>query len=107
MASPARHDACRGLAQPYLTRHGMPHPWQFHGWAAANSLWHVRRGMFIGHNEIWQRRFYDFLVFTEKKRVEKLLHMHRNPAQRGLVLKPEEWLWSSFRHYAYANPVRF
>jgi hypothetical protein len=24
--------------------------------------------------------------------------------QRGLVLKPEEWLWSSFRHYAYGEP---
>jgi hypothetical protein len=21
----------------------MPHPWQFHGWAAANSPWHVHR----------------------------------------------------------------
>ena len=24
--------------------------------------------------------------------------------QRGLVLKPEDWLWSSFRHYAYGEP---
>jgi putative transposase len=55
-----------------------------------------------GH--IWQRRFYDFVVFTEKKRVEKLRYMHRNPVQRRLVLRPEEWLWSSFRHYAYGEP---
>jgi putative transposase len=33
--------------------------------------------------------------------VEKLRYMHRNPVQRRLVSKPEEWLWSSFRHYAY------
>ncbi len=26
-----------------LTRHGIPHPWQFHGWAAANSPWQVHR----------------------------------------------------------------
>ena len=26
--------------------------------------------------------------------------MHRNPVVRGLVAKPEEWAWSSFRHYA-------
>lgn len=51
-----------------------------------------------GH--IWQRRFYDFVVFSEKKRVEKLGYMHRNPVQRGLVLEPEQWAWSSFRHYA-------
>ena len=44
-----------------------------------------------------------FRCFTEKKRVEKLRYMHRNPVQRGLVLKPEEWLWSSCRHYAYGE----
>ncbi len=32
--------------------------------------------------------------------MEKLRYMHRNPAVRGLVAKPEEWAWSSFRHYA-------
>jgi len=26
--------------------------------------------------------------------------MHRNPVKRGLVEKPEDWAWSSFRHYA-------
>jgi putative transposase len=48
----------------------------------------------------WQARYYDFNVFTEKKRVEKLRYMHRNPVVRGLVEKPEDWQWSSFRHYA-------
>jgi len=56
----------------------------------------------VGH--VWQRRFYDFVVFSEKKRVEKLRYMHRNPVERGLVRLPEEWLWSSFRHYAYGEP---
>jgi putative transposase len=48
----------------------------------------------------WQARYYDFNVWTEKKRVEKLRYMHRNPVVRGLVEKPEDWAWSSFRHYA-------
>jgi len=64
-----------------------------------DSLW----GAPVAMGHIWQRRFYDFVVFTEKKRVEKLRYMHRNPVQGGLVLKPEEWLWSSFRHYAYGE----
>jgi REP element-mobilizing transposase RayT len=42
-----------------------------------------------GH--VWQHRFYDFVVFTENKRVEKLRYMHRNPVSRGLVLAPEQW----------------
>jgi putative transposase len=38
----------------------------------------------------WQVRSYDFNVWTEKKRVEKLRYMHRNPVVRGLVKKPED-----------------
>ncbi len=48
----------------------------------------------------WQRRFYDFNVWTEKKRVEKLRYMHRNPVKRGLLSSPELWPWSSFRYYS-------
>lgn len=48
----------------------------------------------------WQARYYDFPVRNQEKRVEKLRYMHRNPVRRGLVLKPEDWKWSSFRHYA-------
>ena len=47
----------------------------------------------------WQARYYDFNVWTAQKRVEKLRYMHRNPVKRGLVEKPEDWPWSSFRHY--------
>ena len=68
--------------------------------AQTDSLWNTP----LAVGRVWQRRFYDFVVFTEKKRVEKLRYMHRNPVQRGLVLKPEEWLWSSFRHYSYGEP---
>jgi putative transposase len=53
-----------------------------------------------GEVQFWQRRYYDFNVWSEEKRVEKLRYMHRNPVVRGLVEKPEEWAWSSFRHYA-------
>jgi len=56
----------------------------------------------------WQARFYDFNVWTTKKRVEKLRYMHRNPVKRGLVGSPEEWRWSSYRFYFLdeAGPVR-
>jgi len=47
----------------------------------------------------WQARYYDFNVWSEKKFVEKLRYIHRNPVARGLVNKPEDWPWSSFRHY--------
>jgi putative transposase len=48
---------------------------------------------------VWEARFYDFNVWTQHKRVEKLRYMHRNPVKRGLVTEPEQWPWSSFRDY--------
>jgi putative transposase len=56
----------------------------------------------------WQARFYDFNVWTTKKRVEKLRYMHRNPVKRGLAESPEAWGWSSYRFYLLdeAGPVR-
>jgi putative transposase len=48
----------------------------------------------------WQARSYDFNLHNGEKRIEKLKYMHRNPVVRGLVNKPEEWKWSSFRHYS-------
>jgi putative transposase len=36
-----------------------------------------------GPRPMWQPRFYDFNVWTEHKRVEKLRYMHRNPVNRS------------------------
>ncbi len=57
----------------------------------------------IAQNHIWQRRFYDVNVWTDKKHVEKLRYMHRNPVKRGLVTEPDQWAWSSFRACTYGE----
>jgi putative transposase len=51
-------------------------------------------------NPFWQARYYDFNVWSAEKVTEKLNYMHRNPVVRGLIEKPEDWVWSSYRHYA-------
>jgi putative transposase len=48
-----------------------------------------------------RHRFYDFNPCSERKRIENLRHMHRNPVKRGLLLEPEQWQWSSYRSYAH------
>jgi REP-associated tyrosine transposase len=65
-------------------------------------------GIPVHPDRFWQARFYDFNVFTERKRIEKLRYIHRNPVERGLVSSPEQWHWSSFRWYrcGEAGPVR-
>ena len=52
----------------------------------------------------WAHRYYDFNVFSTRKQVEKLRYLHRNPVTRGLVPRPEDWPWSSFRHYVTGVP---
>jgi putative transposase len=52
----------------------------------------------------WQRRYYDFNVYSQRKHMEKLRYMHRNPVKRGLVKAPELWRWSSFRQYRFGEP---
>ncbi len=48
----------------------------------------------------WQKRYYDRNVRDEREFKVKLRYLHRNPAARGLVATPDEWKWSSYRHYA-------
>jgi putative transposase len=68
--------------------------------AQMDSIWNTP--VAVGH--IWQRRFYDFVVFSENKRAEKLNYMHEDPVRRGLVVKAEDWSWSSSRYYTYGEP---
>jgi putative transposase len=54
--------------------------------------------------QFWQPRFYDFNVWSQKKKVEKLHYMHMNPMKRKLVAHPKDWPWSSFSFYATRSP---
>jgi putative transposase len=53
-----------------------------------------------GPPPFWERRYYDFNVWSEDKYTEKLDYMHMNPVKRGLVKHPGDWAWSSFPHWA-------
>ncbi|HEX8927171.1 MAG TPA: hypothetical protein VF786_15330, partial [Terriglobales bacterium] len=53
-----------------------------------------------GEEPFWNARYYDFNVHSQKKRVEKLRYMHRNPVKRGLCGRPGDWAWSIFQNYA-------
>jgi putative transposase len=53
----------------------------------------------LNPEHVWQRRFYDFVVRTYKKRQEKLHYIHQNPVRASLVVEPWQWRWSSAPHY--------
>ena len=40
---------------------------------------------------------------SERKRIEKLSYMHRNPVKRGLAEQPDQWKWSNLRAYCHGE----
>lgn len=66
----------------------------------ASSKWAARGGYRAPGVPLWQARYYDRNLRDYEEFIEKLRYLHRNPVKRGLCALPEEWKWSSFRHYA-------
>lgn len=47
----------------------------------------------------WQVRYHDVNIITHRRWLHTLRYIHRNPVKRGLVQRPEDWPWSSYRHW--------
>ena len=50
-------------------------------------------------NKVWQDSYWDENVFTERFLRQKLNYMHRNPVRAGLVERPGDYPYSSYRNY--------
>src|SRR5437588_8656581 len=76
----------------------------------ADALKSLKQGVsrrLIGDAEhFWQKRYYDFNIRDYPQFVEKLRYIHRNPVKAELCERPEDWEWSSFRHYATGGEGR-
>jgi putative transposase len=86
--------------------HASEHAQKAHSFAQNANEWRTHAGQ--GNERIWQKGSYDFNLWSAQKQTEKIKYMHRNPVKRGLVERPEQWPWSSFRAYLYGDtgPVR-
>ena len=82
----------------HYCKEGLRTVWGQHGglWSEPLNRW--ARGEYKGH-PIWFKRGYDFNVCRHRTLLEKLDYCHRNPITRGLVDRPEQWHWSSYRYY--------
>jgi hypothetical protein len=50
--------------------------------------------------KIWLDGYHPELIFSNKFFFQKLNYIHNNPVAAGLVLKPEDYYYSSARNYA-------
>jgi putative transposase len=50
-------------------------------------------------NKVWQDSYWDVNVYTERFLRKKLNYVHLNPVRAGLVERPEDYVYSSYRNY--------
>ncbi len=67
----------------------------------AYTIWFNRKNGKVGH--LWQDRFRSALIEKDSYLLECGRHIERNPIRAGLVKDPMEYLWSSYRVYAYGK----
>lgn len=110
-------------APPYPTSKTNKHETKFHADANVNSLLPGEAGLLAlpsnnnllarlrlknpgkrGHRySVWERRFYDFNIYSQEILKEKLDYIHMNPVRKGLVSSPGDWRYSSFRNHSLGD----
>lgn len=83
--------------QPNLSR-GM------HWLNSSYAAWFNRRHGRCGH--LFQGRFKSILIEKERHLQEVLRYVVLNPVRAGIVTRPEDYLWSSFRSTAGLDPAQ-
>ncbi len=64
----------------------------------------AKAGKIVGQKfQVWEHKNYPEHIFSESFFLEKFNYIHKNPIKRGLVEKPEDWIYSSARYYAGVN----
>lgn len=58
-----------------------------------------KRKLYLSHNPIWQKSFYDHVIRNGKDLVAKLNYIHSNPLRAGLINEMAEYKYSSFKYY--------
>ncbi len=52
-----------------------------------------------GEAAVWQRRFWEHTIRNDKDLRRHYDYIHYNPVKHGLVQRPYDWPWSTFRRY--------
>ena len=60
-----------------------------------------RRRKFVGH--VWQGRYKSLLIPTDGYLFACGNYIEMNPVRAGLVARPEDWSYSSYRFYAFGE----
>ncbi|MCA9110668.1 MAG: transposase [Planctomycetaceae bacterium] len=56
-----------------------------------------------GEHSVWQRRFFEHTRRDERDLKRCIDYVHVNPLKHGLVVRVQDWPWSSFHRYVAAG----
>lgn len=56
-------------------------------------------------NQIWTHENHAEHIFSQKFIEQKVHYIHNNPVRNGIVVNPEDYLYSSARNYAGLESV--
>lgn len=59
----------------------------------------------IGH-KIWQKKFHDKAIRSERQLIQNIKYVHDNPVVAGMVMKAEDWIYSSIKWYDSSNQTK-
>ena len=65
------------------------------------SRYYKQVNSYVGH--LWQGRYKSFHIGKDSYLLECGRYIERNPVRAGMVTTPQDWPWSSYRHYAYGE----
>ena len=65
------------------------------------SRWYRTQTGYVGH--LWQGRYKSPLVAADSYFLECGRYIERNPVRAGIVERPEDYRWSSYRYYAFGD----
>ena len=68
-----------------------------------HSLKGMIRKQLVGNAKLWQERYDDLVLKSEKQFRIKLNYIHTNPVRAGLAAKPEDWSYSSYKDWLNQN----
>lgn len=65
------------------------------------SRWFRKKTKYMGH--VWQGRYKSPLIESESYFLECGRYIERNPLRAGMVLRAEDYRWSSYHYYSFGK----
>ena len=69
-------------------------------WLLSQLKFHKEDHKTDSSHQIWQEGFHPQQIYSEEVLCQKVDYLHYNPVRAGLVVRAEDWFYSSARNYA-------